>query len=152
MSATQSEGTDVAELTEVLAVIFKGVLSLETVAADSDFFELGGDSLLAAEIILDVQERYDVEVDVTALFDEPTPQANDRQPVGSRRAQGAVAAEETPGALTARLPNGLPDWPQPQQGEGPRRHRRDERQWLFQHSWASRVIGGHLAGHVSPNR
>jgi acyl carrier protein len=45
---------------------------MEGVGADDDFFELGGHSLLATQVIARLQHRLGVEVNVAALFDEPT--------------------------------------------------------------------------------
>ena len=57
---------------EAVAEIWAGVLGLEKVGAHDSFFELGGHSLLAVQIIARVRDRFEVEIPLRALFDEPT--------------------------------------------------------------------------------
>jgi acyl-coenzyme A synthetase/AMP-(fatty) acid ligase/acyl carrier protein len=61
--------TPVAEkLTEIWAVI----LSLDRVGINDNFFDLGGNSLLAARIVSRVNEALGVDLSVRSLFDAPT--------------------------------------------------------------------------------
>ena len=57
---------------EVVCSLFAEVLGVEARAADS-FFDLGGDSLLAMQLISRVRAVLDAEVDIRALFAAPTP-------------------------------------------------------------------------------
>ncbi|WP_345144635.1 amino acid adenylation domain-containing protein, partial [Dactylosporangium darangshiense] len=57
---------------EVLAEIWAGLLGVERVGAQDDFFALGGHSLLATQVVSRVRAVFDVEVPVAALFDAPT--------------------------------------------------------------------------------
>ena len=57
---------------EAVAEIWAGVLGLEKIGAHDNFFELGGHSLLAVQIIARVRDRFEVEIPLRVLFDEPT--------------------------------------------------------------------------------
>jgi non-ribosomal peptide synthetase component F/acyl carrier protein len=65
--ATRVEGVEPA-----LAAIWAEVLDVEQVAPDDDFFELGGTSLLAMQIIARASDAFGVELELDALFDAPT--------------------------------------------------------------------------------
>ncbi len=55
-----------------LVRIWEELLRVEQVGIDDDFFELGGDSLVAAQIIDRVRESFKVAIPVRVLFDAPT--------------------------------------------------------------------------------
>ena len=57
---------------EELNAIWREVLALEQVDRDDSFFELGGDSLLAAQIVTRVRERMGVGLPVRDIFVHPT--------------------------------------------------------------------------------
>jgi non-ribosomal peptide synthetase component F/aryl carrier-like protein len=65
--ATRVEGVEPA-----LAAIWAEVLDVEQVAFDDDFFELGGTSLLAMQIVARASDAFGVELELDALFDAPT--------------------------------------------------------------------------------
>ncbi|HYG11284.1 MAG TPA: amino acid adenylation domain-containing protein, partial [Pyrinomonadaceae bacterium] len=58
---------------ELLASIWASVLDVERVGRDDEFFELGGHSLLATQIMSRVRETFNVEVPLSALFENSTP-------------------------------------------------------------------------------
>ena len=58
---------------EIVCSLFAEVLSVEAVGADDDFFDLGGDSLLATQLIARVRAVLDADIDIAALFAVPTP-------------------------------------------------------------------------------
>jgi amino acid adenylation domain-containing protein/FkbH-like protein len=55
-----------------LAGIWREVLHMNEIGARDNFFDLGGNSLLAVQIISRVREQCDVELPISALFDAPT--------------------------------------------------------------------------------
>ncbi|MCH9649413.1 MAG: amino acid adenylation domain-containing protein, partial [Deltaproteobacteria bacterium] len=69
------ESTYVAPTTATetaLAQLWAELLGHERVGLTDDFFELGGHSLLATQVISGVRQRFDVEVPLMLLFEEPT--------------------------------------------------------------------------------
>jgi nonribosomal peptide synthetase DhbF len=57
-----------------VAEIWKTVLKVDKVGAADDFFELGGHSLNATQIVLRVNQRFGVEVELSEVFDHSTVQ------------------------------------------------------------------------------
>ncbi|MFF5157806.1 amino acid adenylation domain-containing protein [Streptomyces sp. NPDC000348] len=57
--------------------LFEDVLKLprDTVGTDVNFFDLGGDSLLATRLLARLRHETGAEIPITALFEEPTPAA-----------------------------------------------------------------------------
>ncbi len=60
------------EIERALAKIWSQILRIERVGVHDDFFDLGGDSLLATQIISRVRDVFRVEVQPRTLFDAPT--------------------------------------------------------------------------------
>ncbi|MEE1928325.1 amino acid adenylation domain-containing protein [Streptomyces sp. TRM 70351] len=65
----------------LLCALFEDVLRLprDTVGTDANFFDLGGDSLLATRLLARLRHETGAEVPITALFDGPTPALLARQ-------------------------------------------------------------------------
>ncbi len=59
-------------LEEVLATIFAEVLKLERIGVRDNFFDLGGHSLSATQIVSRVREAFRMEVPVRKIFEQPT--------------------------------------------------------------------------------
>ena len=55
-----------------VAQIWRAVLSEDDIDAADDFFDLGGNSLLAMQVIVRVRRRFRIEIPIRALFDHPT--------------------------------------------------------------------------------
>lgn len=60
------------DLEESLAAIWKREFRMNSIGADDDFYELGGDSLLAVRIVIAIQEQLGCEVPVVSVFEHPT--------------------------------------------------------------------------------
>jgi len=55
-----------------LTQIWCGLFGVDSIGSNEDFFALGGTSLLAIQLMSQVRELFGVELDVEALFDDPT--------------------------------------------------------------------------------
>jgi acyl carrier protein len=59
-------------LQEVLLTVWSSVLNTEKIGVDDDFFELGGDSVLATQVVSRVRDMFRVELPPIVLFEAPT--------------------------------------------------------------------------------
>jgi hypothetical protein len=57
---------------KALAGIWCGVLGLAQIGIHDDFFELGGNSILAVQAIARMSQKFEVELPVSGLFEAPT--------------------------------------------------------------------------------
>ncbi|MBV9531367.1 MAG: amino acid adenylation domain-containing protein, partial [Bradyrhizobium sp.] len=55
-----------------VAQIWRAVLREDEIGAIDDFFDLGGNSLLAMQVIVRVRRRFSIDIPIRALFDNPT--------------------------------------------------------------------------------
>lgn len=60
---------------ENIIEIFQRVLAIEDVEEDSDFFSLGGDSLLATRVLSAIARKYGTELSFDDFADAPSPHA-----------------------------------------------------------------------------
>jgi acyl carrier protein len=60
------------ELTIFLQETWCDLLEIEHVTADQDFFDIGGDSMLAIRMLAAVLTAVETEIDFERFFDEPT--------------------------------------------------------------------------------
>ena len=60
------------DLERRVAAIWEGLLKLGGIGAEDNFFDLGGNSLLAMQVIARLRKEFLVEVSIRVLFDEPT--------------------------------------------------------------------------------
>jgi amino acid adenylation domain-containing protein len=93
-----------------LADTFAEVLGLTGIGADDDFFDLGGQSLLAARVIARIRDRYQADVPLRAIFDAPTPAALARLVASGTPAPGPAesAAPGVPAAPPRPVPRDQP--------------------------------------------
>ena len=66
----QPEGATSVEATVI--AILEDLLELDGVDKDDNFFELGGHSLMGAQVVARLEDRFDLEVDLLTMFDNPT--------------------------------------------------------------------------------
>jgi amino acid adenylation domain-containing protein len=59
-------------LEKILAEIVQKLVGLDQVSIDDDFFSLGGHSLMAAELIIRLRDRFGVELPLKTVFESPT--------------------------------------------------------------------------------
>jgi amino acid adenylation domain-containing protein len=57
---------------ETLVELWQGLLGIDRVGADDNFFDLGGHSLLAVKMLSRVRDALGVEVPLTTIFNQPT--------------------------------------------------------------------------------
>jgi amino acid adenylation domain-containing protein len=67
-----SFGAAQSEIEQWLAGLLTGLLGVARVGRDDNFFNLGGHSLMGAQLIAKVQQRFQVELSLRSLFDHPT--------------------------------------------------------------------------------
>jgi acyl carrier protein len=61
-----------SEVEQWLASFLAGLLKVSRVGRNDNFFNLGGHSLMGAQLIAKVQQRFGVELSLRGLFDHPT--------------------------------------------------------------------------------
>jgi acyl carrier protein len=73
MTTTNETPTQTADLAGLISAVFRETLLDDGLGLDSDFYEAGGDSLTAFQIIARLGTALDIEVPVALVFAFPTP-------------------------------------------------------------------------------
>src|SRR5258708_2308285 len=68
----QPDEAELANTHDALIRIFQKVLGRESVALDDDFLDLGGDSILAIELMAEIEQVFGQDLPITAIYDAPT--------------------------------------------------------------------------------
>ena len=71
-AASDQDGSGQDSMENRLAALWTEVLGIQTIESDDDFFELGGDSLVAVELIGRVRSELGVATSIVAVFENPT--------------------------------------------------------------------------------
>ncbi len=61
-----------SEVEQTLVGIWRSLIGIDQIGVNDDFFELGGDSLIATQIISRVRETFEIDLPLTNLFEQPT--------------------------------------------------------------------------------
>jgi thioesterase domain-containing protein/acyl carrier protein len=61
-----------SDIEQRLVKIWEGILDIRPIGINDDFFELGGDSLLAARIITSVDTEFGIDLPAQSIFESPT--------------------------------------------------------------------------------
>ena len=61
------------EMEQCIVEAWQAILGIEQIGVNDNFFDLGGDSLLATQVRSRLREIVNVELSVAAIFDAPTP-------------------------------------------------------------------------------
>jgi acyl carrier protein len=69
--ASRAYEAPVGEVEEAIAQIWQELLGLERVGRHDHFFELGGHSLLVMQLVTRVRERFNVDLPLRMLFEQP---------------------------------------------------------------------------------
>ncbi|MGH8672535.1 MAG: phosphopantetheine-binding protein, partial [Burkholderiales bacterium] len=88
---------------KAIAGIWSEVLGAEQIGIHDDFFDLGGNSLLASQVLSRIKNIFDTELSLPILFNQPTvaalAAAIEAQLSGVRPASDAISAEREEGVL-----------------------------------------------------
>lgn len=68
-STSHSEGDETAKQ---LTIIWQQLLGIDSIAPDQNYFELGGDSILAVQMFAQIEKNFQVKLPVATLFETPT--------------------------------------------------------------------------------
>jgi phthiocerol/phenolphthiocerol synthesis type-I polyketide synthase E len=60
------------ELQAAVSELWQQTFGIYAIDVDSNFFELGGTSLIAVQLVAAIRERFSVELSLTSLFEHPT--------------------------------------------------------------------------------
>jgi acyl carrier protein len=61
-----------SEIDQIVLTLWREALGVQDAGPDDDFFELGGDSLVATRLVARLRERLGIAVPLLAVFENPT--------------------------------------------------------------------------------
>src|SRR5262249_53117535 len=61
------------EIEEKVVAIWQELLGIERIGINDDFFDLGGHSLIATQLMLRMRETFQLELPLRSIFETPTP-------------------------------------------------------------------------------
>jgi phthiocerol/phenolphthiocerol synthesis type-I polyketide synthase E len=61
-----------SDIEQTVLRVWREVLGVEDAGPDDDFFDLGGDSLVATRLVARLREELDTALPLLAVFDNPT--------------------------------------------------------------------------------
>jgi amino acid adenylation domain-containing protein/thioester reductase-like protein len=94
---------------ETLAAIWAAVLNLDTVGRDENFFDVGGHSLKAAQLVVRIQETFQRNLPLRTLFERPTIATLAEEINGERRTSTThVRSFDPQSMLRGIVPDPLP--------------------------------------------
>jgi acyl carrier protein len=75
-----------------LAKLWSDLLKLQRVGVQDDFFALGGHSLIATRLVSQIRKKFDVEIPLRAIFENPTIEGLALQ-IAEKRATSIASAD-----------------------------------------------------------
>ncbi|GGO96048.1 type I polyketide synthase [Wenjunlia tyrosinilytica] len=72
LEARGTRGDPAEDVERELLVIFQQLFGMDAIGLDDDFYQLGGDSLLAVQVVARVRRRFGVDIAVKAVLQAPT--------------------------------------------------------------------------------
>ncbi|MFJ5229410.1 acyl carrier protein [Kitasatospora sp. NPDC088391] len=93
-----------AEPLDSLTAVFRRVLELDEVAADANFFLLGGDSLIATRVLSAVARAHGVELTFEDFLTDPTPAGLAARIAAATDATATTGATAGTGTATTTVP------------------------------------------------
>src|SRR5579863_922108 len=100
LTTAQTPASD--ETTRELAHIWRDLLGVDIVGTDQNYFDLGGDSALAVELFIRIENQFKVKLPLATLFEAPT--IDDLARI--LRAETATTSTSAWSPLVAIQPNG----------------------------------------------
>ena len=58
-----------SKYTKDLEEMFKTILKADSVRSDDNFFKIGGNSLLGVTLVNEINDKYDVDIDISEIFE-----------------------------------------------------------------------------------
>ena len=90
-----------------LAELLKTLLGVPRIGRHDNFFRMGGHSLLGAQLIAEIEQRFGVELSLRSLFDHPTVQGIASEIERLIRAELSAMSDEEAQRVLESLPGGI---------------------------------------------